>query len=171
MWEEGRGRVPDISRCFLKRYFLFSKGVLATTGLEVHRNPRGPGWGSCGHPLPCRTRTKAQLGTGSRREGDCGRLQSDLSAYPEHPAELRGRPAHEERRKPPYPCSVLDLVDPQLHGHVKAVQDVSAEYQRVYRGVDCMDPTWGGRAKGGSVTGPFGVPHLHQHAGGCRRPR
>lgn len=51
--------------------------------------------------------------------------------------------SHEERRKPPYPCSVLNLVDPQLHGHVKAVQDVSTKYQRVYRSVDCVDPTWG----------------------------
>lgn len=77
-----------------------------------------------------------------------------LACTPEHSAELRGRHTHEERRKPPYPCSVLNLVDPQLHGHVKAMQDVSAEYQRVYRGVDCMDPAWRGAGKTRSATGP-----------------
>lgn len=40
-----------------------------------------------------------------------------------------------------YPCSVLDLVDAQLHGHIEAVQDVSTEHQGVYGGVDGMDPT------------------------------
>lgn len=37
------GRLPDISRCFLNRYFLFEKGVLATTSPEMNRNSRGSG--------------------------------------------------------------------------------------------------------------------------------
>lgn len=74
----------------------------------------------------------------------------------EHQAELRGQHAGKERRKPPYPSSVLYLVDPQLHGHVEAVQDVSTEYQRVYRGVDGMDPTWGGGHREGEPLAPLG---------------
>lgn len=73
--------------------------------------------------------------------------------------------AHEERRKPPYPCSVFDLVDPQLHGHVKAVQDVSAEHQTVYGGVDCMDPAWHGAEKTGSAMGPT-YASVQEGAGG-----
>lgn len=40
-----------------------------------------------------------------------------------------------------YPGPVLDLVDPQLHGHVEAMQDVPAEHQRVHRRINRMDPT------------------------------
>lgn len=94
------------------------------------------------------------------------RLQNDLSTQHPHRSQQSsgaGR-AHAERRKPPYPCSVLDLIDPQLHGHVKAVQDVSTEHQRVYRGVDCMDPAWGGGGKR-SVTSPT-YASVYKGAGG-----
>lgn len=134
-----------MSRCFLKRHFLLGKGVLAATSLEVNRNSQGSGRGSCGHPPPRRTRTKVRIEAGSRREEALWRLQNDLSTQHPHPSQqsLGAGHAHPERRKPPYPCSVLDLINPQLHGHVKAMQDVSTEHQRVYRGVDCMDPAWG----------------------------
>lgn len=45
---------------------------------------------------------------------------------------------------PPYPGPVFNFVDPELHGHVKAVQDVPSKHQGVYGRVDRMDPTWRG---------------------------
>lgn len=62
--------------------------------------------------------------------------------------ELRKTTTAWGQRALSYPGSVLNLVDPQLHGHVEAVQDVPAEHQRVHRGVYRMDPTWEGRAEG-----------------------
>lgn len=120
---------------------------MAATGPEMNRNSRGSVWvSSCRQPS---ARTKAPLEAGNRREGGPRRTLERLVPHTASARQSSGAgQSHEERRKPPYPCSVLDLVDPQLHGHVKAVQDVSAKYQGVYRGVDCMDPTWGGEATG-----------------------
>lgn len=113
-------------------------------GLWVGRLPWAPV-----PTLSHRTRTKVWLEAGSRREGG---LRSDLSTKPGR--SLRAGHTHRESRKPPYPSSVFDLVDPQLHGHVKAVKDVSAEHQRVYGGVDRMDPAWGGRETEGQPPAP-----------------
>ena len=96
-------------------------------------------------------------------------FRNDRPVRPKHQAELGGRCGHEKKRKPPHPRSVLDLVDPQLHGHVEAVQNVSAEHQRVYGGVDCMDPAWGGEGTERVSHWPFGAPHyahMQEGAGG-----
>lgn len=113
----------------------------------MNRNSRGSVWGSYRQPP---ARIKALFEAGDGREGG---TMEDFGTTCPHTPRAPGRAqglgqSRQERRKPPYPCSVLDLVDPQLHGHVKAVQDVSAKYQRVYRGVDSMDPTWGGEGTG-----------------------
>lgn len=116
-------------------------------------------------------RTKALLEAGNRREGGPRRILESLVPHTLSARQSSGAgQSHEERRKRPYPCSVLDLIDPQLHGHVKAVQDVSAKYQRVYGGVDCMNPTWGGEGiERGSATGSWttGVGGSPMEA--CRR--
>lgn len=39
-----------------------------------------------------------------------------------------------------YPCPILDAVDVQLHGDVKAVEEVTPKHQSVLRGVYGMDP-------------------------------
>lgn len=40
-----------------------------------------------------------------------------------------------------YPRSVLYATDVELHGDVKAVQEVSSKDHRVHRGVNGMNPT------------------------------
>ena len=98
---------------------------------------------------------------GFRRDRGQERLWKDCPVCPEDQAELRGWHGHKKKRKPPHPRSVLDLVDPQMHGHVETVQDVPAEHQRVYGSVDCMDPAWGGEGhrRKGSAAGPVVIPH------------
>lgn len=108
---------------------------MAVSGLEVNENSGALQgelrWGSLSSQPPrCRSSTEAR--PEAQREG--GGLQ--------WPGTVPGMKAL------PYPGSVLDLVDPQLHGHVKAVQDVSAEHQGIHRGVDRMDPTWGQQREG-----------------------
>lgn len=107
-------------------------------GLWVGRLP----WAPVPHPVrPTEPGLRSGWRRGAGGRGDFG------ATCPQSPSTGRSPSAghtHGESRKPPYPCSVFDLVDPQLHGHVKAVKDVSAEHQRVYGGVDRMDPAWGG---------------------------
>lgn len=44
------------------------------------------------------------------------------------------------RVKSGYPCPILDAVDVELHGDVKAVEEVTPKHQSVLRGVYGMDP-------------------------------
>ena len=39
-----------------------------------------------------------------------------------------------------HPCPVLDAADVELHGDVEAVEEVPSKHQRVFGGVDGVDP-------------------------------
>lgn len=91
-------------------------------------------------------RKSRELGMGS-----CGRPDSSLQRQNQGPSLRRGRGRvggrelkqlgeRPGKQGASYPGPVLDLVDPQLHGHVEAVQDVPAEHQRVHGCINCMDP-------------------------------
>lgn len=44
-----------------------------------------------------------------------------------------------------HPCAVLNVVNVELHGNVKAVQKITPEHKSVLWGVDSMDPPYTNR--------------------------
>lgn len=116
------------------------------------------------HPRPTEPGLRSGLRQGAGGRGTSGDVAATCPQSPSAGRSSGAGHTRGERRKPPYPCPVFDLVDPQLHGHVKAVKDVSAKHQRVYGGVDRMDPAWGGRETEGQ-------PPVPARAGGHKKPR
>lgn len=47
-----------------------------------------------------------------------------------------------------HPCAILNAVDVELHGDVKAVEEIPPKHQRVLWGVHSMDPTYNIQDKG-----------------------
>lgn len=51
-----------------------------------------------------------------------------------------GENTKDYREKCGYPCPILNAVDVELHGDVKAVEEVTPKHQSVLGGVYSMDP-------------------------------
>lgn len=69
-----------------------------------------------------------------------------------------------------YPCPILDAVDVELHGDVKAVEEVTPKHQSVLRGVYGMDPPCNVQNTKAAEAHPGGNGMLYMHISRINTP-